>query len=208
MVRLRGFEPPTPASGGQCSIQLSYKRMFENLFDIIRSFMRYIGLIGVMSLFFLQGCDRVGLSGDVAEGKPFPELKLVTYDNESFDLRQLKGKVVVLKLWATWCGVCREEAPKFLEFSKQLDDSVVVISVSVDKNLNLPKEYLLDNPDPFLHLFDQSMVQTKLVLKANVIPQTYIIDQKGVLRYYAVGVIEWDARMLTKVQTIQKQGGG
>ncbi len=169
--------------------------------------MRYIGLIGVMCLFFLQGCDRAGLSGDVAVGKPFPELKLVTYANEPFDLRQLKGKVVVLKLWATWCGVCREEAPQFLEFSKQLNDSVVVVSVSVDQELNRPKEYLLDNPDPFLHLFDQSMVQTKLVLKVSVIPQTYIIDQEGVLQYYTVGVLNWNAGMLAIIQKIQGQGG-
>ncbi len=167
---------------------------------LIIKFIRSMGLMGLLSVSLLQGgCDRSGLSSEVAVGKPFPELKLVTYDNESFDLRQLRGKVVILKLWATWCGVCREEAPRFLSFSKRLDESVVVVSVSVDQNLNLPREYLLDHPDEFLHLFDQAMMQSKLVLKASVIPQVYVLDQDGVLRYYMVGVNDWNEDVLKKI---------
>jgi cytochrome c biogenesis protein CcmG/thiol:disulfide interchange protein DsbE len=162
----------------------------------------FVFIMGLLGL--LQGCDKV--DSLVEEGKPFPELKLITYDNEPFDLRRLKGKVVILKLWATWCGVCREEAPQFLEFSKQLDDSVVVVSVSVDQNLNLPKEYLLDYPDNFLHLFDQSMVQTKRILKVSVIPQMYLIDQKGILQDFAVGSVEWDESKLRKVQKLLEGG--
>ncbi|HIE40311.1 MAG TPA: TlpA family protein disulfide reductase [Thiomicrorhabdus sp.] len=174
---------------------------------LIIKFIRYIGLLGLLSLSFLQGgCERTGFSEGVSIGKPFPELRLVTYDNEPFELHQLRGKVVILRLWATWCGVCREEAPKFLVFSKKLDDSVVVVSVSVDENLNAPKEYLLEYPDEFLHLFDQSMVQSKLVLKANVIPQVYVIDQEGVLRYYSVGTNDWGEDMLKRVKGLSFGG--
>ncbi len=174
---------------------------------LIIKFIRYIGLVGLLSLsFFHGGCERAGLSSGVAVGKPFPELKLVTYDNEPFDIRQLKGKVVIVKLWATWCGVCREEAPQFLAFSKQLDDSVVVVSISVDQNLNVAREYLRDHPDDFLQLFDQSMVQSKLVLKVNVIPQVYVIDQEGILRYYMVGANDWGEDMLRKVNGLSLGG--
>ena len=170
---------------------------------LIIKFIRYIGLVGLLSLSFLQGgCERAGLSSGIAVGKPFPELKLVTYDNEPFDIRQLKGKVVIVKLWATWCGVCREEAPKFLAFSKQLDKSVVVVSVSVDQNLNLPKEYLRDHPDDFLQLFDQAMVQAKTVLNVSMIPQVYLIDKAGVLRYYAVGIVDWNEEILKKIHDL------
>ncbi|VAW45011.1 hypothetical protein MNBD_GAMMA04-2248 [hydrothermal vent metagenome] len=154
----------------------------------------------------LQGCEGVGsLGNQVAEGKAFPEMKLVTYENEPFSLESLRGKVVILKLWATWCGVCREEAPYFLTFSKKLDDSVVVASVSVDKDLNSAKEYLLDHPNTFLQLFDQSMVQTKLVLKTSVIPQVYVIDRKGILRYYMVGLVDWNDEMLKKMQALLEE---
>ncbi|VAW45989.1 hypothetical protein MNBD_GAMMA03-1870 [hydrothermal vent metagenome] len=165
------------------------------------------GCIGLLFGFFclLQGCDKVGsLGSQVAEGKVFPEMELVTYDKKPFSLESLRGKVVILKLWATWCVICREEAPHFLAFSKKLDDSVVVASVSVDKDLNSAKEYLLDYPNEFLQLFDQSMVQTKMVLKASTIPQVYVIDRAGVLRYYAVGFIEWNEDMLKKVQALSE----
>ncbi len=162
----------------------------------------YIALMfGIFGM--LQGCESVdSLDQQVAVGKPFPEMKLVTYDREPFSLESLRGKVVILKLWATWCVICREEAPYFLTFSKKLDDSVAVVSVSVDKDLNSAKEYLLDHPSDFLQLFDQSMVQTKLVLKASVIPQVYIIDSAGILRYYAVGFVNWDDGMLKKIQAL------
>ena len=167
-----------------------------------------LGLIlGVLILF--QGCDEVGLlDRQLFVGKPFPDMKLVTYDNEPFRLDQLKGKVVVLKLWATWCLVCQQEAPHFLEFSKKLDDSVVVIAISVDQNLNSAREYLLDHPNSFLQLFDQSMVQTKTVLKVSVLPQVYIIDQAGILRYYEVGPVEWgDNEMLKTVKRLLDEAG-
>jgi len=160
----------------------------------------YIGLVvGMLGL--LQGCEGISLfDSPLLEGKPFPEMKLVTYDNEPFSLKQLEGKVVILKLWATWCLVCREEAPHFLAFSKKLDDSVVIVSISVDQNINSAKEYLLEYPNAFVQLFDQSMLQTKMVLKVSVLPQMYLIDQKGILRYFAVGSVEWDEEMLKKVQ--------
>ncbi|MCF6299303.1 MAG: TlpA family protein disulfide reductase [Thiomicrorhabdus sp.] len=165
----------------------------------------YIGLlIGILVV--LQGCDDSS-NHQVAVGKPFPDMTLVTYDKEPFTLEQLRGKVVILKLWATWCSVCREEAPHFLAFSEKLDESVVIASLSVDQNLNSAKEYLLDHPNGFLQLFDQSMVQTKVILKVNVIPQVYLIDQEGILRYFAVGLVDWDEEMLKKVQRLLDEGG-
>ena len=163
-------------------------------------------ILGVFIL--LQGCDEAGLlERQIAVGKPFPEMKLVTYDNEPFTLEQLRGQVVILKMWATWCGVCREEAPHFLAFSKKLEGSVVIASVSVDQNVNSAKEYLLEHPNDFLQLFDQSMIQTKTVLKVSVLPQVYIIDASGVLRYYVAGSVEWsDGEMLKRVRLLLSEG--
>ncbi len=154
---------------------------------------------------FFSGCDRTGgaVEQPLGIGKPFPEISLMTYDKKPFNVSELKGKVVILKLWATWCAICLEEAPKFAVFSKKLDEEVVVVSVSVDRDLNLAKEYLLDHPSKFIELFDQSMLQTKSFLKTSVIPQVYLIDRSGVLRDYFIGAITWDASMLQKIQKIQ-----
>ncbi len=167
--------------------------------------MRYVVWIVVLWVlsFFLQSCEFQGREGEgVKVGAVFPELKLVTYEQKPFEWRQLKDKVVILKIWATWCGVCREEAPQFLKFSKQLNDSVVVVAVSVDRDLNAAKEYVLDHPDNFVHLFDQSMIQTKLVLKSHGVPQVYVIDRQGVLRFFEIGRVDWNAEMLKKVNAL------
>lgn len=153
----------------------------------------------------VTGCDQMSPSGGVVVDKPFPELMLTTLDGKVFKLDGLKGQVVILKLWATWCVICREEEPYFKAFSKALSDEVVVAYVAVDRDLNLVKEYLLDKPNDFVQLFDENMAQSKSVLNAHVIPQVYIIDKSGILRYHVVGSIEWDESILQVIERIKKR---
>jgi len=161
-------------------------------------------LVIVISLMGLLGCDRIDSSNGVMVDEPFPELTLTTLDGEPFIMDALRGQVVIVKLWATWCGVCRETEPQFKTFARQLDDEVVVASVSVDGDLNLVREYLLDRPNDFVQLFDKNMIQSKSVLNAYVIPQVYIIDKLGVLKYYTAGGVEWDGDMLKTINRIKE----
>lgn len=66
------------------------------------------------------------------EGAPAPNFVMATLDGQQVSLSDLKGKVVVLNFWATWCGPCRDEMPLFQEAANQhAEDGLVVIAVNV-----------------------------------------------------------------------------
>lgn len=70
-------------------------------------------------------------------GRQFPDLSLTNVDGTKFDMGQMKGKIVVLDFWASWCGPCRMYIPKMKEYHKKFKDKgVEFVSVSVDEDLD------------------------------------------------------------------------
>ena len=69
-----------------------------------------------------------------ADAKPAPlDFTLRDIDGNEVNLAELKGNVILLNFWATWCGPCKIEIPWFVEFQRQYkDDGLVVLGLSVD----------------------------------------------------------------------------
>ncbi|HEY7838290.1 MAG TPA: TlpA disulfide reductase family protein [Terriglobales bacterium] len=65
--------------------------------------------------------------------KPAPSLQVTTLDGRHLSLASLRGKVVLLNFWATWCGPCREEIPEFERLQKQYAGQLQVVGMSVDE---------------------------------------------------------------------------
>src|SRR5690554_3519895 len=63
-----------------------------------------------------------------------PDFTLQTMDGEALTLSDLRGKVVVLNFWATWCPPCRYKIPYFIKFQEEFADDVVFVGVSLDQN--------------------------------------------------------------------------
>src|SRR5258707_5316053 len=87
--------------------------------------------LAVLSLALATGCDR----GERPQliGKPAPEFTVKDSDR-SVALRDLRGKVVVLNFWATWCPPCVEETPSLVAMQAQMKDRVLVFAVSTDED--------------------------------------------------------------------------
>jgi cytochrome c biogenesis protein CcmG/thiol:disulfide interchange protein DsbE len=65
-------------------------------------------------------------------GQPAPALRVASFAGAPIDLDALRGKVVVLNFWASWCGPCRQEMPLLESLSKDYRDRVVVLGLSAD----------------------------------------------------------------------------
>lgn len=79
-------------------------------------------------------------------GKPAPELKLTNTNDEEILLSSLKGKTVIIDVWATWCGPCTAESPYFEKLAeKYAGDDMVFMSISIDSNTTIWKNYLKDH---------------------------------------------------------------
>ena len=135
-------------------------------------------------------------------GKVAPDFKLPDLNEKDIRLSDFRGKVVFLNFWATWCKPCREEMPSMEILYKNFEkDGLVILAISIDrvttkkdippfvKALNLTFPILID-----------SWGQTDKRYKLMGVPETYIIDQQGILREKVIGPRDWT--MLDNLQVV------
>lgn len=126
-------------------------------------------------------------------GKPAPDFALTDLNDKPQRLSDFRGKVVFLNFWATWCKPCREEMPSMEVLHKNFEkDGLVVLAVSIDrvtttkdippfiKGMNLTFPVLID-----------SWGKTDKPYKRMGVPETFIIDQQGVIREIVIGPRDW-----------------
>lgn len=126
-------------------------------------------------------------------GKPAPDFALTDLNDKSHRLSDFRGKVVFLNFWATWCAPCREEMPSMEVLNKNFEkDGLVILAVSIDrvtttkdippfvKSLNLTFPVLID-----------SWGITDKPYKRLGVPETFIIDQQGIVREIIIGPKDW-----------------
>ncbi|HEU4391570.1 MAG TPA: redoxin family protein [Blastocatellia bacterium] len=115
------------------------------------------------------------------EGKPAPSFELHTVKGRLARLSDYQGKVLLLNLWATWCGPCRVEFPALQRIQREYKDrGVVVVMVSIDEEPYLVQMYLQRNPASAVVLVGGDKVEKAFAVQG--IPVTLIVDQQGIVR--------------------------
>lgn len=140
---------------------------------------------------------------------PLPSFNLPSLQDPGRFLSQedVKGKVSLLNVWATWCPSCRVEHPYLLKIAKQY--KVPVIGLNYKDDRIAAKEWLVKLDDPYLfNIFDE---KGKLGLDLGVYgaPETYIVDKQGIVRYRHVGVVDdtvWKSILEPRVKQYSKEG--
>lgn len=130
--------------------------------------------------------------------KNAPDFTLEDMNGEPFTLSEQEGKVVVLNIWATWCGPCRKEIPDFIEIQKEMrDEGVLFVGVSLDEEgfkavRPFAQEYGVNYP---LLVDDGSVFKGYGPFRG--IPMTFIINKKGKVERVAPGVVNIKALKFT-----------
>jgi peroxiredoxin len=147
----------------------------------------------ISSLFLLPHCAK--------EKKPSsalaPDFILKTIDDQEITLSQLKGKVVLLDFWATWCGPCRESIPHLVHLYKTYrENGFEMIGISLDKGdpqvvRNFAKS--MDIPYPIV-IASEKVVRNYKVTK---IPTSFLIDKEGRIRESITGFNSAIAQQIT-----------
>jgi thiol-disulfide isomerase/thioredoxin len=139
---------------------------------------------------------RGGTLADMAKGNLFelknlaigmkaPAAESKTLDGKKTSLADHAGKVVVLDIWATWCGPCRQMIPHEREMVEKFKDKpFALISVSADDEKKELEDFLTKEKMPWTHWWDGGG-EAPLLKQWNVrfFPTLYVIDGKGVIRY-------------------------
>ncbi len=119
-------------------------------------------------------------------GQPAPDVTLTGLDGKAIRLADLRGKVVYLDIWATWCGPCRMEMPHLEALHKELGPDQVVFIAASSEDQPVIESFLARNPYTMrIARIDAEDAQTKF--RARSIPAGFVIDKDGVIRAHLVG---------------------
>ncbi len=148
----------------------------------MRTFWTGVLLVSLLS----TGCDRGSHPGNI--DKVAPEF-IVNDGTRTIDLHKLRGRVVILNLWATWCPPCLEELPSLLALQKKMPN-LDIVAVSIDQDPDVYHRFLTDHHVDLLTVRDQDQRVNTLYGTAQI-PETYIIDRNGVLRRKFISSQNW-----------------
>jgi cytochrome c biogenesis protein CcmG, thiol:disulfide interchange protein DsbE len=175
-------------------------------------FARRIYYIGVRLISLVLVCAAgLTLAGCYAHSKPtdinIPAPDFTIRDpDRSVTLSQLRGQIVVLNFWATWCPPCVDEMPSLERLQKRFQGKgVTVLAVSVDDDAGDYHQFLQNHSIDLLTV-RESGKRTNNGVIAPVsstygtfkVPETYIIDRKGVIRRKFIGPVNWNQPEITE----------
>lgn len=119
-------------------------------------------------------------------GQAAPAFKLPSLAGAPIALEDLKGKVVVLDFWASWCGPCRAALPKYDALQAELGDEVVILAVNVRESRDVAAKFMQTNELKLKTVLDAEGA-TSAAYGVRGLPTTVIIGRDGVVRNVIVG---------------------
>ena len=149
---------------------------------------------------------------ELAEGywekptKQIPEFELADLSGKTWRLKELRGKTVLINVWATWCGPCRVELPHVQKLYDRLKDSadLQVLTLSIDEDIGVVEPYLKENGYRFPVLPASGFVSNLLDSSVGI-PQTWIVDSKGQWQWTQMGsggVGDWEDAVTNKLKAV------
>jgi len=175
-----------------------------------------IGIIGITlcSLAWTTGCTQQASSSMTREGRSSgktaatsasapigvtvglraPDIMLPTLSGETVNLASLKGKVVLVNFWATWCGPCLMEMPSMQRLYRQYQhDNFEILGVATDfEGASTVKPFVERLRLTFPILLDPQLAVNDLY-KVTGIPTSIIIDRDGIITHKFFGSEDWDS---------------
>ena len=159
---------------------------------------RYLCLVMLGAIMALTACSKKEAAnqqqGPLQENSPVPAITVNSLNGKPLNLSDLKGKVVVLNFWATWCPPCREEIPSMMKLNSAMaGNAFQMVAVSIDEG-GLPAiESFFKTSGFSLPAYTDPDNRAAKAYGITGVPETFIIDKNGILIKKVVGPMAWDS---------------
>jgi len=153
------------------------------------------GLLGAPSVEAASDTSiAVAQRGLVKVGEAAPNFQLRDMNGQVVALSDLRGKVVLLNFWATWCGPCRVEMPAMEQLYRTYPrKDFEILAVSTDaQGAAVTRPFQQENHLTFPILHDSDF-RVGLAYGARTLPMTFMVDREGVVRQQIFGARDWSA---------------
>lgn len=162
------------------------KRMTDMWRSPVAQRVRLVGswvLIIVLALFVYR---RVAPAVEFEDFGQAPPIEMATLDEGHFSLDALRGQVVVVNVWATWCPPCRFEMPGFVKLQREFEGDVQFVGLSTDDSTDDVRKFVDNHGINFPILVGPNRAGTGYHVP--VLPTTFLIDRNGHVRFVHEGL--------------------
>ncbi|WP_295905266.1 TlpA family protein disulfide reductase [uncultured Bdellovibrio sp.] len=157
-----------------------------------------VGALGVWGFNQLFGSKPVENSSyatlETYEKEGVPNFEAKDLDGQSFELKSMDGKVVILNFWASWCGPCIEEVPSLIKLVKEFKGDVQLIAISGDSKLEDIQVFMKSFPElkdaNIKIVWDQDRAFMKQ-FQISRLPESMVLGKDHKLVKKLVGSIDW-----------------
>jgi thiol-disulfide isomerase/thioredoxin len=132
-------------------------------------------------------------------GAPVPEIKVESLTGKKIDVASYRGRVLLLDVWASWCGPCKQELPMLDAMARRLKaQGIDVLAVSVDQERANVDKFLKGHGHWSLTIAHDPAGAIAERLQPDKMPTSYVIDRSGIVRYVNAGFVPDDAATIER----------
>lgn len=140
--------------------------------------------------------------GGVTVGAPAPQFTLPDRQGNDWNLAELRGQVVFVNFWATWCPPCREEMPSMQRLADRMPKDKFKMLAVLNRDTLANADLFIKKIGVTIPILNDMGNNVGQMYGITGLPETFIIDKKGVLREKFIGPAQWDSPQF--VQMLQK----
>ena len=157
-----------------------------------------LGLLGVTLLLAGCGGGSAPAAEPVEDALLAPDFSYRDAAGNDVLLSDLRGKVVLLNFWATWCPPCVYEMPFLEEAHRQLPDNAVILAIDIGEKAETVSAFAEEHGLTLPIILDQNAAIAQLY-RANQLPTSVIIDAEGIIREYKIGPFSGAGEILDRL---------
>lgn len=162
---------------------------------------RLLALLLVLLAVASAGCSKGDERGratapatKAVEGALAPDFTARDLTGKEVKLSELRGKVVLVNFWATWCPPCREEIPSMVKLNQAMAGKPFqMLAISIDEGGKGAIEQFFSNSGQTLPAYLDGEQKVAGLYGTTGVPETFVVDKKGVILKKVIGGMDWSA---------------